>query len=90
METENKCCQCGNPTQKRLNLEEIGFFSLCDKKECKEELWRDLLKNEMYNKDTHEIQLHKPKQIGELLLLLVSVAGIFLLIGFLLVVRFLL
>lgn len=90
MDTVFKCCQCGDPTQKRLNLEETGFFPLCDKKECKEELWGDLLRNEMYNKDTHEIQSHKPKPIGEFLLLWASVGDIFLLIGFLLVVRFLL
>ena len=89
MDTVFKCCQCEDPTQKRLNLEEIGFFPLCDKEECKAELWRDLLRNEMYNKDTHEIQFHRAKPIGESLLLWISVGGFFLLIGFLLVVRFL-
>jgi len=90
MDTVFKCCQCGDPTQKRLNLGETGFFSLCDKKECKKELWRDLLRNEMYNKDTHEIQSHQAKPIPEFLLLWASVAGIFLLIGCLLVIRCLL
>lgn len=90
MDTEFKCCQCGDPTQKRLNLEEIGFFPLCDKEECKAELWRDLLRKEMSNTDIHEIQFHRTQPIGDSILLGVSVGGFFLLIGFLLVVRFLL
>jgi len=90
MDTEFKCCQCGDPTQKRLNLEEIGFFPLCDKEECKAELWRDLLRKEMSNPDIHEIQFHRTQPIGDSILLGVSVGGFFLLIGFLLVVRFLL
>lgn len=90
MKQQSTCCQCGDPTQKRLNLEEIGFFPLCDKEECRSELWRDLLRNEMYNKDTNEIQFHRAKPIGESLLLWISVGGFFLLIGFLLAVKFLL
>lgn len=88
MDTQFNCCQCGDPTKKRLNLGEIGFFTLCDKEECKSELWRDLLRKETPNPDTHEIQFHRAKPIGESLLLWVSVGGFFLLIGFLLVVKF--
>ena len=90
MDTQFNCCQCGEPTQKRLNLEEIGFFSLCEKEECKAELWRDLMRKEVFldSKDVHFQQFQKMGKDFESVLLGVSIGGILLLISIILVVRF--
>lgn len=90
MDTQFNCCQCGEPTKKRLNLEEIGFFPLCEKEECKAELWRELMRNEVFKepKDFHFQQFEKMGKDFESVLLGVSIGGILILIGLILVVRF--
>ena len=75
MKQQSTCCQCQEPAQKRVNVEEFGFFSLCDNEQCKAELWRELMREELlpHKQDEREIQFQGISSMGERIVILVSV-----------------
>lgn len=77
MKQQSTCCQCQEQAQRRVNVEEFGFFSLCDNEQCKAELWRELMREELlpHKQDEHKIQFQGISSMGERIVILVSVLG---------------